>query len=107
MFSAGDGHAVQGDGEFCVTALETSMHGRFKLTVLKRTSGDPVFKGIVNPRAETATHYLTMAFHEDLNKVRREVWKEEGDALYYSCCETRDHLRLKKWRSVSGDLALL
>ena len=25
----------QGDGEFCVTALETSMHGRFRLTVLK------------------------------------------------------------------------
>lgn len=81
MFSAGDGHAVQGDGEFCVTALETSMHGRFRLTVLKRTSGEPVFKGIVNPRAETATHYLTMAFHEDLNKVRRGGWKEEEDAL--------------------------
>ena len=45
MFSAGDGHAVQGDGEFCVTALETSMHGRFRLTVLKRTSGNTVFKG--------------------------------------------------------------
>ena len=26
-FSAGDGHAVQGDGEFCDTALETCMHG--------------------------------------------------------------------------------
>ena len=26
---------TQGDGEFCVTALETSMHGRFRLTVLK------------------------------------------------------------------------
>jgi acetamidase/formamidase len=43
MFSAGDGHAVQGDGEFCVTALETSMHGRFKLSVLKRTSVGPLY----------------------------------------------------------------
>ena len=33
------------------------------------TSGDAVFKGIVTPRAETATHYLTMAFHEDLDRA--------------------------------------
>ena len=26
-----------------------------------------LFKGIVNPRAETAAHYITMAFHEDLD----------------------------------------
>ena len=76
MFSAGDGHAVQGDGEFCVTALETSLRGRFRLTVLKRLPGgaavnelvnDPVFASLTLPRAETATHYVTMAFHEDLD----------------------------------------
>ena len=43
LFSAGDGHAAQGDGEFCVTALETSLEGRFRLTVLpqneRSTSG--------------------------------------------------------------------
>ena len=42
LFSAGDGHAAQGDGEFCVTALETKP-GRFRLTVLpqneRSTSG--------------------------------------------------------------------
>ena len=35
LFSAGDGHAAQGDGEFCVTALEACMVGRFRLTVVK------------------------------------------------------------------------
>ena len=34
MFSAGDGHARRATAT-CVTALETSMHGRFRLTVLK------------------------------------------------------------------------
>ncbi|MEN9329232.1 MAG: hypothetical protein RLZZ484_420, partial [Pseudomonadota bacterium] len=29
-FSVGDGHAVQGDGEVCLTALETCMKGRFE-----------------------------------------------------------------------------
>ncbi|HEU0148937.1 MAG TPA: acetamidase/formamidase family protein, partial [Bradyrhizobium sp.] len=28
MFSCGDGHGVQGDGEVCVTAIETALQGR-------------------------------------------------------------------------------
>ena len=40
-FSAGDGHAIQGDGEFCVTALETSLEGKFRLTVLRADDADP------------------------------------------------------------------
>jgi acetamidase/formamidase len=35
LFSAGDGHAGQGDGEVCVTALETSLRGTFQLSVRK------------------------------------------------------------------------
>ena len=48
-FSCGDGHGVQGDGEVCVTALETALSGTFRLTVRK----DLQFK---LPRAETPTH---------------------------------------------------
>lgn len=35
LFSAGDGHAVQGDGEVCYTAIETSMTGTFQFRVRK------------------------------------------------------------------------
>ena len=31
----GDGHAMQGDGEVCVTGLEASLEGLFRLTVRK------------------------------------------------------------------------
>jgi acetamidase/formamidase len=31
LFSAGDGHGVQGDGEVCVTAIETGLIGTFEL----------------------------------------------------------------------------
>eukprot|EP00854_Cymbomonas_tetramitiformis_P013386 gene13386-15813_t len=77
LFSAGDGHAVQGDGEVCVTALETSLVGDFRLTVRKDlglkgqahgTSWIPA--GEARPtqiRAEIPTHFMTMAFHEDLD----------------------------------------
>ena len=40
-FSAGDGHAIQGDGEFCVTALETSLEGGVRLTLLRADDSDP------------------------------------------------------------------
>ena len=77
LFSAGDGHAAQGDGEFCVTALETSLEGRFRLTALPApeletgaralAAEHAVFANLTNPRAETATHFVSMAFHESLD----------------------------------------
>ena len=35
LFSAGDGHAIQGDGEVCGTAIETNLTGVFRFTVRK------------------------------------------------------------------------
>ncbi|MGY3453131.1 acetamidase/formamidase [Bradyrhizobium sp. USDA 4353] len=61
LFSCGDGHGLQGDGEVCVTAIETALQGRFRLTVRKDLSFD-------YPRAETPTHYMTMAMDPDLDQ---------------------------------------
>ena len=33
LFSAGDGHALQGDGEVCLTAIETALTGTFEFIV--------------------------------------------------------------------------
>ena len=60
QFSVGDGHALQGDGEVCVTAIETALKGRFRLTVRKDLRLD-------YPQAETATHYITMGMDPDLD----------------------------------------
>ena len=87
-------------GEFCVTALETSLHGRFRLTVLKNKNDesytdthtgssnrkhgtgaslvDSVERSLfashlANPRAETDTHYVSMAFHESLDVAEKEA----------------------------------
>ena len=61
LFSCGDGHGVQGDGEVCVTAIETALQGRFRLTLRKDL-------GLDYPRAETPTHYMTMAMDPDLDQ---------------------------------------
>ncbi len=60
LFSVGDGHGVQGDGEVCVTAIETGLIGTFTLTVRPDLSLDW-------PMAETPTHVMTMAFDPDLD----------------------------------------
>jgi len=61
LFSCGDGHAVQGDGEVCVTAIETAVQGRFALHLRKDMR-------LAMPRAETSTHYMTMAMDPDLDQ---------------------------------------
>ncbi len=61
LFSCGDGHAVQGDGEVCLTAIETALAGRFALSVRKDLR-------LAAPRAETPTHYITMAVDPDLDQ---------------------------------------
>jgi acetamidase/formamidase len=59
-FSVGDGHGAQGDGEVCVTAIETGLIGTFELIVRDDLS-------LAWPRAETPTHVMTMAFDPDLD----------------------------------------
>jgi acetamidase/formamidase len=62
LFSAGDGHAAQGDGEVCLTAVETGLEGDFRLSVVKGLELDL-------PRAETETHLITLAFDPDLDRA--------------------------------------
>jgi acetamidase/formamidase len=61
LFSCGDGHGAQGDGEVCVTAIETALQGRFRFTLRKDLR-------FTYPRAETPTHYITMAMDPDLDQ---------------------------------------
>jgi acetamidase/formamidase len=60
LFSCGDGHGVQGDGEVCITAIETGLIGTFELIVRDDMQ-------LEWPMAETPTHVMTMAFDPDLD----------------------------------------
>ncbi|WP_419900578.1 acetamidase/formamidase family protein [Roseomonas sp. USHLN139] len=74
LFSAGDGHGVQGDGEVCITALEMCLTGRFRLTVEK--GGGARQPALAFPRAETPTHYISMGIHEDLDLAMKQALRE-------------------------------
>ncbi len=73
MFSAGDGHGVQGDGEVCINALEICLTGTFTLTVHKKTGSTPLLS---YPRGETATHYITMGMNEDLDLAMKQALRQ-------------------------------
>lgn len=64
LFSCGDGHAAQGDGEVCLTAVETGLTGTFRIDLVKGANLDA-------PHAETGTHLISMAFDEDLDEAAR------------------------------------
>ena len=74
LFSVGDGHAAQGDGEVCLTALETALEGRFQI-ILRKDLKLPL------PRAETATHWITMGFDPDLDDAAKTALREMIDLI--------------------------
>ena len=73
MFSAGDGHGVQGDGEVCINALEICLTGTFTFTLHKQVGGEPLLSF---PRGETATHYITMGMNEDLDLAMKQALRQ-------------------------------
>jgi acetamidase/formamidase len=61
LIYTGDSHAVQGDGEICLTALETRMQEVLIQVVLHKQ------KNFQWPVAETPTHWITVGLDKDLN----------------------------------------
>jgi acetamidase/formamidase len=69
LLSIGDAHAMQGDGEVSLTALETSLRGTVQISVRKG-------RRLNWPRAETPTHYITMGLHPDLDEAAKLAVRE-------------------------------
>lgn len=62
-FYVGDPHFAQGDGEICGTAIEASLDVRLRL--------DIVAFPVTTPVLETATHWYTHGFGDDLDAALR------------------------------------
>jgi acetamidase/formamidase len=74
LFYVGDPHGVQGDGEVSGNALEQSLTGVFRFTILKG-------KRLTGPRAENGTQYFLMGIDTDLNRAVRKAVLESVDFL--------------------------
>ena len=83
LFFAGDGHGVQGDGEVCITALETGVTGTFRLTARRDLKID-------RPFAETPTHLMSIGLDEDLDDAARQAVREMVDHVCRRSSLTRN-----------------
>ena len=105
LFSTGDAHAIQGDGEVCTTALETAMQEVLLQFVVRKDIH------LERPMAETPTHWITMGFHPDLDEAARIALRDAIDWLVktkglsreeaYSLCSLAVDMRITQL--VDGD----
>jgi acetamidase/formamidase len=72
LLSIGDGHAAQGYGEVCLSAIETSLKGEIQVVLHKN-------KPLKQPRAETPTHFMTMGLNADLDEAVKIATREMLD----------------------------
>src|SRR3989442_2457842 len=97
LFEVGDGHVAQGDGEVDQTAIETSLRGKLQLTVRKGMK-------LTWPRAETPTHFISMATDKDLTVATKTAIQEMIDFLAATKGLTKHEAY--QLTSVAGDVAI-
>jgi acetamidase/formamidase len=84
LLFTGDSHALQGDGEVNITALETAMeHVRIQVILHKRA-------GFAWPMIETPTHWLMLGIDESLNEALRIALRNTIDFLVTQAHLTRN-----------------
>ncbi len=103
LFSCGDAHAAQGDGEVCVSAIECAMGATLRLTTHRRSTPGPSFQvpdrvGLPGP------YYGTMGIDADLMEGARTavrnmiLWLVEEHGLSredaYVLCSLAGDLRI-------------
>jgi acetamidase/formamidase len=72
--SLGDGHAVQGDGEVCGTAIESPMRLVIEVNVIKDRS-------IAEPQYETDDYYAVTGFGTTIDEAARKATRYMLDYL--------------------------
>ena len=96
LFSLGDGHAVQGDGEVSGPALECPME-----LVEVEFHLHPEMK-LKFPRARTANGWITFGFHKDLDEAVMIAMDGMLDLLKEQCGLERN--QAMAWASLAVDL---
>ncbi len=84
LFSCGDAHAMQGDGEVCVTGLESPMYGALRLTLDKdRPIPAPQYRtaGALTPRVDAGGWYGTTGIGGDLYVAAQDAIRAMIDHL--------------------------
>lgn len=95
LFSIGDGHVAQGDGEVDLTAIEAALSGTLQFRVRKDMR-------LAWPRAESPDSVVTMGFDPDLNRAAQMATDEMVNYLVSERHLSRDDAYMLT--SVAADL---
>lgn len=77
LFFTGDPHFAQGDGEVALTAMEASLRGTFRLTLLKKgDSSIPRNGELKQAFAETEDYWIPIGLDPDLDEAMKEAVRE-------------------------------
>jgi acetamidase/formamidase len=107
LFSCGDPHAAQGDGEVCVSAIECPMRTTLRFQLRKSSIATPRFRapGPLAPRTAAKGHFATMGISPDLMEGAQIATREMIQWLVDEHGLTRDDAYVLC--SVAGDLKIL
>jgi acetamidase/formamidase len=107
LFSCGDPHAMQGDGEVCVAAMECDMRATLRFTVEQRTIPVPYFRspGALTPKVDGARYQGAMGIAPDLMEGTRKSVSAMIDWIVSEHRLTRQDAYMLC--SLAGDLKIL
>ncbi|MBO4208324.1 acetamidase/formamidase family protein [Micromonospora echinofusca] len=80
-FYAGDPHYAQGDGEVALTALEAPLRATLRLSVIPAAQAGALVGRVGAPFVETATHWVPVGLHTDLDEAMRRAVRAAVDFL--------------------------
>jgi acetamidase/formamidase len=106
LFSCGDPHAAQGDGEVSVTALEAPLSGSMRFTLHKKAISTPRFRvPAASPVIRPGSYQATMGLSPDLMEGSRIAVRAMIEWLTDDCGLTPDDAYLLC--SITGDLRII
>ena len=103
LFSCGDPHAAQGDGEVCVSAVECSMQATLRLTVTRRAIRQPSYT-VPHAVVDPGPYFGTMGIDADLMEGARTAVRAMIDLLADERGLTREDAYVLC--SLAGDLRI-
>ncbi|MDE0357120.1 MAG: acetamidase/formamidase family protein [Gammaproteobacteria bacterium] len=98
LFSIGDAHAAQGDGEVSGSAIETPVRVVFEVEVMENT------RGMVEPQYESDDFYAVTAFATTIDEAARKATRYMIDYLVAEHGLTREEAYVLC--SIAGDMKI-
>jgi acetamidase/formamidase len=107
LFSCGDAHAAQGDGEVCVSAIECDMKATLRFQLRKETITAPQFRvpGALTPRSDAGGYRGTMGIDPDLMQGAKSAVRAAIDWIEAEHGLSREDAYILC--SLAGDLKIL